>query len=312
MTDLRDRIDRFCAHQRGVLGRSPRTVDAYRRDLLQFADDQDARGEADADGADARAIRSFLARRHGDAAPATRRRKLAALRSFFDWLADHRGDDVNPARGIASPRQGRRLPTVLGAGEVEQLLERPEGGPALRPLLLSLRDRALVELLYGSGLRVSEAVGLDTGRVDLRRGEVRVLGKGDKERVVPLGEPCADAIAAWLEARPLLRPDGAQLFVNHRGGRLTARSAQRSLKARALAAGLDKDVHPHALRHSFATHLLDGGADLRAIQEMLGHASLSTTQKYTHRTVQGLLDVHRASHPRGGQDPDQDQEQESS
>jgi integrase/recombinase XerC len=304
LSALRADIDAFCRHLVGVRGRSPRTLDAYRRDLEQFAGFVEA--TAADEPLDTAAVRAFLARRHGPSSPATRRRKLAALRTFFDWRADRRGDEENPARAVASPRQGRRLPTVLGAGEADRLIEHEPPADDLHHRLLAMRDRVLGELLYGSGLRVSEAVGLDTGSVDLMRGEVRVVGKGSKERVVPLGEPCVDAIAEWLEVRPLLAPDGPQLLVNHRGGRLTARSAQRSVKARARAAGLDKDVHPHALRHSFATHLLDGGADLRSIQEMLGHASLSTTQKYTHRTVEGLLAVHRASHPRGGEAPDEE------
>jgi integrase/recombinase XerC len=303
---VRDHIDRFCAHQKGVLGRSPRTVDAYRRDLLQFAAFADEGGGISVDAVDVRFVRSFLARRHASSSAATRRRKLAALRTFFDWIADRRGDDANPARGVASPREGTRLPTVLAPVEADALLDHVPPAPDLRAQLLGSRDRALAELLYGSGLRVSEAVGLDTGKVDLKRGEVRVLGKGNKERIVPLGEPCIDALGVWLEARSLLAPDGPHVFVNHRGGRLTTRSVQRLLKARAVSAGVDKDVHPHALRHSFATHLLDGGADLRSIQEMLGHASLSTTQKYTHRTVEGLLAVHRASHPRGGAGPDEE------
>lgn len=303
---MRDRVDDFCAHQRAVLGRSPHTVDAYRRDLRQFADFLDEAGGGLLADVDARLVRSFLARRHGASSARTRRRKLAALRTFFDWVADRRGDEHNPARGVSAPKEPSRLPTVLAPAEAERLIEAASAPGDLKAQLLALRDRALAELLYGSGLRVSEAVGLDMASVDLKRGEVRVMGKGSKERVVPLGEPCVDALAAWLEVRPLLTPSTAPVFVNQRGGRLTARSVQRSLKARARRSGLDKDVHPHALRHSFATHLLDGGADLRSIQEMLGHASLSTTQKYTHRTVEGLLAVHRASHPRGGEPPDEE------
>lgn len=296
---MRDRIERFCAHQRGVLGRSPHTVAAYRRDLRQFADylDDEAGGIA-LDAVDPRTVRGFLARRHGSSSATTRRRKLAALRTFFDWLADRRGDEVNPARGISAPKEPGRLPTVLAPREADRLIEDVSVRSDLRRELLALRDRALAELLYGSGLRVSEAVGLDTGSVDLKRGEVHVLGKGGKERLVPLGEPCVDALAAWVEFRPLLAPTAGQLFVNQRGGRLTARSVQRSLKDRARRSGLDKDVHPHALRHSFATHLLDGGADLRSIQEMLGHASLSTTQKYTALSLERLMRVYDQAHPR--------------
>ena len=162
------------------------------------------------------------------------------------------------------------------------------------------RDAVIVELLYGSGLRVSECVGLDIQQLDLRKGEVRVLGKGSKERIVPLSAAAVDAVQEWLAVRTLLQPaaEEAALVLNARGGRLSARSAARLLKQRGLVAGVAKDVHPHALRHSFATHLLEGGADLRSIQEMLGHASLSTTQKYTHLELDRLLSVYRESHPR--------------
>ncbi len=299
---MRTAVDRFLQQLLAIRGRSPRTVDAYRRDLLQAASHLEERGITELDSIEPRDLRSFLAVVHGASSPATRARKLAALRSFFDWVAEREGHERNPARRLSSPKQARTLPRVLGVGEATRLVEAERPGDGLRADLLGLRDRALTELLYGSGLRVSEAVGLDTARIDLRRGEVRVLGKGGKERLVPLGGPCRAALAEYLPARRLLHPEGDALFLNARGGRLTARSVQRLLKQRALVAAVDKGVNPHALRHSFATHLLDGGADLRSIQEMLGHASLSTTQKYTHRTVEGLLGVHRACHPRGKDD----------
>lgn len=299
---MRPAVDRFLQQLLAIRGRSPRTVDAYRRDLLQAAGFLEERGVTSLDAVEPRDLRSFLAIAHGKSSAATRARKLAALRSFFDWVAEREGHERNPARRLASPKQGKTLPRVLGIAEATRLVEAERPGTGLRADLLGLRDRALVELLYGSGLRVSEAVGLDTARIDLKRGEVKVLGKGNKERWVPLGGPCRAALAEYLPARRLLGPTNDALFLNARGGRLTARSVQRLLKDRALGSAVDKDVHPHALRHSFATHLLDGGADLRSIQEMLGHASLSTTQKYTHRTVEGLLGVHRACHPRGKDD----------
>lgn len=307
------RLPAFLDHLRAERGLSPNTLRAYALDLSQFAsflrereglaNDQ----EPDLDALDPRQVRAFLALAHGSSAPATRARKLAAIRTMCDWIADHRGDDRNPARAISSPRCGRHLPRTLSPGQADALAEgprsaeEPEQGDLHRGLL-ELRDRAVVELLYGSGLRVGEVESLDIDGLDLRRSEVRVIGKGSKERRVPMGEPCTDALAAWLEVRPLLSPAtpaGRALFLNARGGRLTARSIRRMLAERALLAGIDVHVHPHALRHSFATHLLDGGADLRAIQEMLGHASLSTTQRYTHLTVDRLLDVHRRCHPRG-------------
>ena len=302
------RLERFLDHLRAERGLSPATTRAYRRDLLQLRDFLFVRwaleqGELpDLDRLDPREVRAFLALRHGRSAPATRARKLAAIRTFCDWLADLRGDDRNPGRPLASPRLGRHLPRVLGIADAEKLAEGPKGEPAGGSWLVERRDRAVVELLYGSGLRVGECESLDTAGIDLKRNEVRVIGKGNKERRVPLGEPCAEALVAWLEARELMNPApaaGDALFLNARGGRLSSRSVRRMVKGRALRAGIDIDVHPHALRHSFATHLLDGGADLRSIQEMLGHASLSTTQRYTHLSVDRLLDVHRRCHPRG-------------
>jgi len=307
---MHSQVARFLQHLAVERGLSAHTVRAYGRDLQQF--EQFLRGHwrlaADAalvaDDIGPADVRTFLAREHGHHSPATRRRKLSSLRSFLDWVADHRGDERNPARALHSPRLGRHLPNVLSVPEAEAMLEPAAGEGNLSAGLLVLRDRALLELLYGSGLRASEVVALDSSRIDLKNSEVRVMGKGNKERVVPLGEPCVEAINQWLAVRHLMAPtaaaDGA-LFLNARGGRLGTRSLRRIVKQRGITAGVMRDVHPHALRHSFATHLLDGGADLRAIQEMLGHASLSTTQHYTHLTVEGLMGTHRNCHPRGGE-----------
>ncbi|MCP4870102.1 MAG: tyrosine recombinase [Proteobacteria bacterium] len=306
----------FCDHLRAERGLSPHTIKAYRRDLEQlraFLVERMDTPDPSADDVGVRDLRAFLALRHATAAPATRARKLSAIRTFLDWAAERRGDDINAARSVNMPRRGRRLPHALTGPDAKALMEaerppkkRAGGEPPsdkqrLRATLLAVRDRAIVELLYGSGLRVGELVGLDTAGIDLKRGEVRVMGKGRKERIVPLGEPCVDALRAWGEARPLMSsPDsGDALFLNTRDRRISDRSIRRMIKQRALAAGVSTDAHPHALRHSFATHLLDGGADLRSIQEMLGHASLSTTQQYTHLSVEGLLAVHRNAHPRG-------------
>jgi len=296
----------FLALERGL---SSHTVTAYGRDLRQF--DQFLRGHwqladgelPDADVIGPADVRSFLARVCSAHSSATRRRKLSALRTFLDWVADHRGDDRNPARALKSPKRRQSLPHVLSIPEAEAMVESGVDRGKLAEGVLALRDLALLELLYGSGLRSSECVSLDTLRIDLKKSQVRVMGKGRKERIVPLGEPCVQALSEWLQVRPLLAPTaaaGAALFLNARGGRLTTRSVRRIVKQRGLVTGVRGDVHPHALRHSFATHLLDGGADLRAIQEMLGHASLSTTQQYTHLTVEGLMGTHRRCHPRGG------------
>ena len=304
------RLPRFLEFLSLERGLSPHMVRAYGRDLRQFRDflvehwglgEQGAPSVERVTSAD---VRSFLAREHAHHSASTRRRKLSALRTFLDWAADRRGDDHNAARALNSPKRRSHLPSVLSEPEAAAMLESDESSDDLAATLFELRDLSLLELLYGSGLRASELVGLDSTSIDLKKGEVRVLGKGRKERIVPMSEPCVQVLSAWLSVRPLARcrPEaGAALFLNTRGGRLSARSLRRIVKQRGVTSGVAKDVHPHALRHSFATHLLEGGADLRAIQEMLGHASLSTTQQYTHLTVEGLVGAHRSAHPRGGE-----------
>jgi len=193
---------------------------------------------------------------------------------------------------VGTPRQEKYLPRVLTVDEIFALLDHPGPGD-----LLGLRDRAIFELLYSSGLRISELTGLDIAQLDMAQGLVRVRGKGNKERLVPVGRKALAALQDYLAERPGYRIDDP-LFLNHRGGRLTPRSIQRHLKTRLLKAGLIKDASPHALRHSFATHLLGSGADLRAIQELLGHASLSTTQKYTQVSVEQLSRIYDQAHPR--------------
>ncbi len=309
---MQEQVERFLEFLRVERGLSPHTLKAYGQDLAQLGEFLAARWglaknePADLDRIEVQDIRAFLALAQGGTASSTRARKLSAVRVFLDWVAERRGDDRNPGRAIATPKQRKHLPSVLSLRDAERLAEAKREGRGLLGEVLALRDGALAELLYGSGLRVSECVGLDIDRIDLTSGEVRVLGKGSKERIVPMGEPCMRALRLWLEARKVLGPkdsDGQALFLNGRGGRLSARSVRRLVKDRALRAGLVQDVHPHALRHSFATHLLDGGGDLRVIQELLGHASLSTTQQYTHLTVDGLLDTHRSCHPRGKEAP---------
>lgn len=298
-------LDAYLLHLGAVRNLSPHTLHAYRNDLDQLLAFLEGLGATDLDAVDTRTLRRFLASRADDAA-STRSRKLSAVRGFFDWLADERGDDRNPARALASPRGARTLPHVLSVPEAATLADHTPAAPTVRREVLDARDAVLVELLYGSGLRVSECVGLDIGQLDLTRGEVRVLGKGRKERVVPLSAAARDAVTDWLSLRSLLAPETDALILNARGGRLSARSAARLVKTRGLVSGVPKDVHPHALRHSFATHLLAGGADLRSIQEMMGHASLSTTQQYTHLSTDALLSVHRRCHPRGADDDGDD------
>jgi integrase/recombinase XerD len=283
--------------------RSPRTVDAYRRDLAAFAATIDGRiGETTTDE-----IEAWLATMRADGrAPATIARRLAAVRAYLRHLTLIGTRSDNPAASIAGPRRARTVPRTLSPAEAERLVE-TAGGTSPR----AMRDRALVELLYGAGLRVSEAIGLVKASVDLDQRIVRVVGKGSKERLVPLGRPAADAVRRYMAlGRPHLdrrhRPD---LFLNARGGALTRAGAFLILRRLADRAGLEPGrVHPHLLRHSFATHLLEGGADLRSVQEMLGHADVGTTERYTHVSDRHRREAYFRAHPharrRGERTPD--------
>ncbi len=294
-------LERYLAHLEAERRASPHTLRAYRSDLDRFAAVLAEQGLSPAQATPA-AVRAYLARAAATAGPASLARKLSALRALYRWLVRVGLAAANPARAVASPRRPRRLPEVLPEEEVAALVEAPAAeGP------LALRDRAVLELLYASGLRVAELTGLDAGDVDLAEGLVRVTGKRRKERIVPVGRPAREALARYLaEARPgLAALPGARggtgpgpLFLNHRGGRLTARSVARRIDRWVLAAGLPRHVHPHVLRHCFATHLLGNGADLRGIQELLGHASLSTTQRYTQVDWKRLAAVYDEAHPR--------------
>jgi integrase/recombinase XerC len=278
----------YLDHERGA---SPHTLRGYATDLAEFRTFLARQGVRELARADSRAIRAWLAWLHDrKLAKSSIARKLATVRSCFKFLARRGAVELNPARQVRSPKLPKRLPSFLPKDESKDLLdlppERSEAG---------LRDRALLELLYASGLRVAECCGLDLDDVDQRQGTVRVLGKGGKERVVPAGDAALQAVDAWLAVRGEER--GA-LFTNSRGGRLTTRSVHRIVKSRARAAGIDRRVTPHTLRHSFATHMLGEGADLRLIQELLGHSRLSTTQRYTHVSPEHLMKVYDAAHPR--------------
>ncbi len=272
-------------------GASPHTLRGYATDLVEFTRFLVEEGLGGFAEADSRAVRAYLARLHQRSlSKATVARKLAAVRSCFRFMARRGMVEGNPARQVRSPRLGRRLPSFLPKDEATHLLDAaPPPGPA------GTRDRALVELLYASGLRVAEACGLDLDDLDEARRTVRVVGKGAKERVVPVGETALEALAAHLALRGRRR---GPLFQNARGGRLTTRSAHRIVKRMARRAGLGQRVTPHTLRHSFATHMLGEGADLRLIQELLGHSRLSTTQRYTHVSAEHLMRVYDAAHPR--------------
>jgi integrase/recombinase XerD len=281
-------------------GLSRNTLNAYRTDLLQFGDFLRRRSVA---GLDARPsdIAEFLAElATGNGRPpcsaSTIHRKAACLRSFYKHLRREElvGDD--PTAALHAPRRSRKLPQVLNYAQVQRLLAAPRGDtPAVR------RDRALLEVMYASGLRASETIGLDVADVDLKRGFLRARGKGSKERLVPLGRQAIAALSAYLrDGRPKLVGERAEprLFVNFRGGSLTRQGLYKIVQRHAREAGLSGQMSPHTLRHSFATHLLAGGCDLRAVQEMLGHADISTTQMYTHLSGEQLKEVYFRAHPR--------------
>ncbi len=286
---------------RAERGASRHTLRAYRGELEGLAGFLSAQERRLRD-ADIRALRAWLAEtaRGTRPAPATLARRIAAVRSFYRWMVDRGLLETNPAARLKPPRVPHRAPRFLDVDEVAEVVERPAQSGRL-----ALRNRALLELLYGAGLRVGEAVALDVPDVDVTERMVRVReGKGGRDRTVPFGPPCAEALDRWLQARGGAPHEGP-LFLNNRGGRLSSRSAWQVARDAGAINGI-ADVHPHALRHSCATHLLGAGADLRAIQEQLGHASLSTTQRYTHVDAAHLLRVYRAAHPRAARGPDAD------
>jgi integrase/recombinase XerD len=281
-------------------GLSRNTLNAYRTDLLQFGEFLAERG-IDALGARSADIGDFLAElATGNGRPAcsasTIHRKTACLRSFYKHLRRDEliGDD--PTAALSAPRRAKKLPQVLNYAEVQRLLAAPRGSEPT-----TLRDRALLEVMYACGLRASETIGLELGDLDMREGFLRARGKGSKERLVPLGRQAIAAISVYLRSgRPKLVGDRheAVLFVNFRGGPLSRQGLYKIVQRHARAAGLGGRMSPHTLRHSFATHLLSGGCDLRAVQEMLGHADVSTTQMYTHLSGEHLRDVYFKAHPR--------------
>ncbi|MBI3932594.1 MAG: tyrosine recombinase XerC [Acidobacteria bacterium] len=292
---MKKAIAAFLRHLARERNASAHTVRAYGEDLAQFSTHlrEELGREATPADVDHLMIRAFLARLHRARLKKTSAaRKLAALRTFFRFLCREGVLESNPARPLLSPRTERRMPTHLDEGEVSRLLDiRPESDA-------DLRARAALELLYATGVRCAELVRLDLAEVDLEARMIRVLGKGSKERIVPFGGRALEALTAYLPARLRAAPRTDALFLNARGGRLTDRSIRLILRRQLQKAALARRVSPHTLRHSFATHLLEKGADLRAIQELLGHASLSTTQRYTHVDTRHILEVYNKAHPR--------------
>lgn len=301
-------IAAYLAHLSEERNLSPHTVRGYQGDLERFvaflARDFLARPAvalAPAD-VDRLAVRSFVASlARAGLARTSQGRALSAVRGLFRYAVREGAVAANPARAVKTPKTSRPLPRHLRPGEIEALIESPD---ASEPL--GRRDRAILELLYATGLRVGELVSLDWPDLDLGAQVLRAMGKGGKERMVPFGRAAADALRAWLadwggvraDAGPSADPEEEPVFLNHRGGRLSERSVRRRIDRYVPEAALAAGVHPHTLRHTFATHLLEAGADLRSIQELLGHASLSTTQRYTHLDVERLLKVYRESHPK--------------
>lgn len=289
-------LTRFVEHLHGERGLSPRTCESYRRDLRRFGEFLEQQSIVDLSSVDAAHIRGFAAWRHRRGVGGRSiQRELSAVRTFFRYLLREGAARANPAVGVAAPKAARKLPAVLDPDRVAAFLELDGDTP------LVVRDRAILELVYSSGLRLSELVQLDLSDLDLKEGLVAVTGKGRKRRIVPVGRQARQAVERWLETRPqLARESSRALFVSARGERLGPRAVQSRFERWARLKGLDARVHPHVLRHSFASHVLESSGDLRAVQELLGHADISTTQVYTHLDFQHLAKVYDRSHPRAG------------
>jgi integrase/recombinase XerC len=301
-----DLIEEFLRALKTQKGYSDHTIRNYKVDLRQFlhflmekATESGEETQPRIESVHFQLIREFLGRLFGNCRRTTIARKLSAIRSFFSFL-EKKGLKVgNPAADLPAPKREQYIPNYLPVDEMFRLLDRPD-----RNNPLGLRDLAIMEVLYSCGIRVSELTAMNTESVDLEEGLVKVLGKGNKERIVPIGKEAMGSLRNYQDASRGLRKSGeggakgAPLFINFRGGRLSSRSVGKLIKRYGKEGGLALDISPHDLRHTFATHLLDGGADLRSVQELLGHVSLSTTQKYTHVSLDKLMEVYDRAHPR--------------
>ncbi len=289
-----DWLERYFSHLQHERRLSPHTLINYRRDLTRLSEFCDSAGITQWDKLDPQAVRSFVAWRHRKGAGGrSQQRELSALRGLFNFLLREGVVRNNPGVDIPAPKSEKKLPKALDVDQTARLVEIAGDEP------LVLRDRALMELIYSSGLRLSEAVGLDTDSIDRHDASVRVLGKGSKARVVPVGRAALLALDAWLKVRGQLATlEEKALFVSQRGRRLSPRSVQQRMREWGIKQGLDTRVHPHMLRHSFASHILESSGDLRAVQELLGHADIATTQVYTHLDFQHLAKVYDSAHPR--------------
>ena len=290
----RTRIDEFVRHLSHERRLSPLTCRNYRRDLHQLAawcDENGIAGWVELDDGHVRTFASASYRR--GLSSRTIQRRLSAARTFYRYLLREGHARKNPVQSVSAPKSPKRLPENLDADRMARLLDIPGEGP------LVARDRALLELLYSSGLRLAELTGLNLGDLDLQEGTVSVTGKGDKDRIVPVGRHAREALAAWLRERAALAAsDETAIFVSQRGTRLRPRSVQARIDYWAKRQGIDTRVYPHLFRHSFATHLLESSHDLRGVQELLGHANISTTQVYTHLDFQHLAQIYDQTHPR--------------
>ncbi|MDX1461051.1 MAG: tyrosine recombinase XerC [Xanthomonadales bacterium] len=291
---MKKKLDSYLAYLRDERGLSRRTRDAYRRDLEQFGSYLAGRSIEKSDEVGEHDVRAFIAQRHRQGLGGkSLQRMLSSLRGLFRWLIREGLAEHNPAAAVRAPRSKRHLPATLDIETLERLLDIREVTP------LALRDRAIMELFYSSGLRLSELSDLEWSQLDLGSGLVTVHGKGNRERVVPVGRKAIEALGQWRKARAALAPfEEPAVFVSQRGRPLSARAIQARIKYWAKRQGIPENIHPHLLRHSFASHVLESSGDLRAVQELLGHADISTTQIYTHLDYQHLAKVYDKAHPR--------------
>lgn len=287
-------IEKFIGHLSHERGLSPHTTAAYRRDLGYFRRYCEQQQVADWNAVDIHHVRAFVSARHRTGlTPRSLQRELSAVRSFYNYLLREQRVQNNPANGVPAPKAQRRLPVTLDTDQMARLLE--IDGQASQVV----RDRAIMELLYSSGLRLAELISIKLADISLADASVRVTGKGAKTRIVPVGRKAREALGAWLKVRAeLAKPQDDWLFVGPRGGRLSPRTLQARLRRWGTVQGIALGIHPHLFRHSFASHILESSGDLRAVQELLGHASISTTQIYTHLDFQHLAHIYDQAHPR--------------
>lgn len=287
-------VRQFIGHLATERGLSPRTVDAYGRDLDAFVAGMRDAGHVDPRRVTEHDIRAFVARRHRQGLGGRSiQRLLSSIRTFYRYLLREGGAEVNPATGVRAPKSPRKLPETLDPEAIDTLLAFPTDTP------IAIRDKAIMELFYSSGLRLSELAGLTWDRLDIASGQVTVTGKGNRQRMVPLGRKASEALLAWRRARAEMTGfSESHVFVSRQGNPISVRNIQARIRHWARHQGLPRQVHPHLLRHSFASHVLESSGDLRAVQEMLGHADISTTQIYTHLDFQHLAEVYDKAHPR--------------